>query len=866
MFAMIKLTRNIAIFFFLALVCNRLHGQKTVNAKNPVYVDNKGVLRWTKDKKEAAFFGVNYTTPFAYAYRAHKALNADLEKSIQMDVYQMARLGLDAFRVHVWDTEISDSLGNLLNNEHLRLFDFLLAELKKRKIKTIVTPIAFWGNGYPERDERTPGFSRVFGKGRATTNDTAIRAQENYLQQFFKHVNPYTKLSYQDDPDILAVEINNEPSHSGPKQGVTDYINRLALAIRNTGWTKPVYYNIAQNPWYADAVSKANIDGVSFQWYPSGLVANSEVKGNYLPHVDKYNIPFDTIPEYRNKSRMVYEFDAADILQSYMYPAMAKSFREAGMQWATQFAYDPSAIAYANTEYQTHYLNLAYTPGKAISLMIASEVFHQLPRLQSNGQYPADSVFGPFRVSYKERLSEMNAPEKFYYSSTTSSKPVNPAALKAIAGVGNSPLVEYTGTGAYFLDKIKDGVWRLEVMPDAIVIRDPFERASPSKEVVRLQYARQSMKIMLPGLNDDFSFFVLNSTDSQDNEKAINQTIHIEPGTYLIVPTLDGSYDVPQKFGNIGFKEFEAPASFSHDVVFRHQPIKEVSSGKPFTIVATIAATDSGSAVSLQVNRPGNPQPRDIAMTSKVAGIYEAEVPADLVVPGILNYRIIIRNGDDYLIYPGAIDKNPFAWDNYRYETFETWVASPNSQLMVFDPTVDRSVRTYPSFRRNFQTSYPAGDRSGQLVFRLSATDLTGDHTIGFQHFIGDKLKGRASELSSFDKIVIRSRGTTDNSERATVRLIDVNGQAYTFIIYLGKQFFDFAMPLNKLSPDSAMLLPRPYPGFQSLYFKGSNAPRVLNLADIEKIEVTMGADIPAADLNKPYGLEIESIWLDKKK
>jgi hypothetical protein len=177
------------------------------------------------------------------------------------------------------------------------------------------------------------------------------------------------------DPDVIAVELNNEPGHSGSKQDVTNYINRLVAAMRTVGWTKPLYYNIAQNPFYADAVSRADIDGVSFQWYPTGLVANQEVKGNFLPNVDHYTIPFDTIPQYRNKSKMVYEFDAADVLQSCMYPAIARSFREAGFQWATQFAYDPTALAYANTEYQTHYLNLLYTPSKAISLLNCIQSF-----------------------------------------------------------------------------------------------------------------------------------------------------------------------------------------------------------------------------------------------------------------------------------------------------------------------------------------------------------------------------------------------------------------------------------------------------------------------------------------------------------
>ncbi len=369
--------------------------------QNLVYIDKQGVLRYTSNKAEASFFGVNYTTPFAYAYRAHKALNIDLEKAIQNDVYHFARLGLDAFRVHVWDTEISDTAGNLLENEHLRLFDFLLAELKKRNIKTIITPIAFWGNGYPERDEATPGFSRYFGRGKLTTNDTAIRAQENYIRQFFKHVNPYTKLSYEDDKDIIAVELNNEPSHSNPKKGVTDYINRLAAAVKSTGWTKPVFYNISQGPYFSDAVAASVADGFSFQWYPSGLVGGQTLKGNPLPNVDVYHIPFrDTVPAFAKKALMVYEFDAADIFDSYMYPAMARSFRGAGFQWATQFAYDPMAIANSNTEYQTHYLNLAYTPSKAISMMIASEVFHRVPRMKSYGAYPADSLFDVFRVSY----------------------------------------------------------------------------------------------------------------------------------------------------------------------------------------------------------------------------------------------------------------------------------------------------------------------------------------------------------------------------------------------------------------------------------------------------------------------------------
>lgn len=129
------------------------------------------------------------------------------------DVYHFARRGFDAYRVHVWDTEISDSVGNLLQNEHLDLFDYMLAKMKARGINSILTPIAYWGNGFPEPNEHTPGFSRKYGKDACLTNEDAIKAQENYLYQFLNHVNPYTGLAYKDDPSIIAFEISNEPHH-----------------------------------------------------------------------------------------------------------------------------------------------------------------------------------------------------------------------------------------------------------------------------------------------------------------------------------------------------------------------------------------------------------------------------------------------------------------------------------------------------------------------------------------------------------------------------------------------------------------------------------------------------------------------------
>ncbi len=856
--------RYIGFLFVLTLFVDMSYAQKIKSkSSSPVYVDKEGVMRWKSNKTEASFFGVNYTTPFAYAYRAHKVLGVDLEKAIQQDVYHLARLGLDAFRVHVWDTEISDASGNLLENEHLRLYDFLLAELKKRNIKTIITPIAFWGNGYPEKDENTPGFSTVYGRRKLTTNDSAIAAQENYLKQFFQHINPYTKLTYQDDPDVIAMEINNEPSHSGAKSGVTNYINRLSAAVKSTGWSKPVFYNISQGPYYADAVAASAVDGFSFQWYPSGLVSGNTLEGNYLPNVDKYTIPFDTIPAYAKKALMVYEFDAADILQSYMYPAMARSFREAGFQWATQFAYDPMALAYANTEYQTHYLNLAYTPSKAISMLIASRVFHKVPRLKNYGTYPADSVFDVFRVSYKQSLSEMNTEAEFYYSNSTETKPANIGKLVHLAGFGSSPVVKYDGCGAYFLDKLEGGVWRLEVMPDAIHVRDPFEKASPKKEVTRIQWQTNQMQITLADLSGDFSIKPLNDDNSYSTVSKADG-FAIQPGSYLLVRKGKddslGKYDL----GPIKLNEFVAPKESSAEMFLYHEPIVEVSAGKPFSIQAKVVGIDTGS-VTLQINRLGG-QFKSIPMVRKTSYDFVAEVPLDLLTPGILNYRIVLQKGDNFSVFPGNKKENPFSWDNYDNEPWKTFVADEKGMLELFNPTHDKNVRTYPVFRRGFQPSYVTGEKPGQLILRLTAEELSNSKLMGFQYSFVEKVKGRLDELKSFDKLIVRAR--TDNAVPVKVKIALINSDALSVSssITLTSDFRDVEIPLDKLAPDSALLMPRPYPGFLPLVFKGTRSDNKLNLADAEKIEITVGPGIPSSELNKPYNLEVECIWLQKSK
>ncbi|MEO6131504.1 MAG: cellulase family glycosylhydrolase [Saprospiraceae bacterium] len=494
-----------------------------------------GIMRWAADGSEITGFGENYTVPFAYGYRAAKRMGVNLKAAIDQDVYQFARLGFDLYRVHVWDCEISDTLGNLLDNEHLELFDYLLWKLRDKGIKAIITPIAYWGNGWPEKDEPTPGFSSQYGKENCLTNPDAIKAQQNYLKQFVNHINRYTGIPYKKDPQILAFEICNEPHHKGSPEEVTIFVKKMKVAIQSTGCTKPIFYNVSHRVHLEQAYFDAGIDGGTFQWYPTGLGFQKELGGNMLPNVDKYEIPFDDVLKKNHAARFVYEFDAADMASSYMYPAMARSFRTAGMQLATHFAWDPTYTAPYNTEYNTHYINLFYAPQKALSLMICGEVFRTIPLYSEYGNYPNNTSFGPFKVSYEEKLAEMVSDEKFIYTNNTNSKPPAPENLELIAGWGNSSLVHYGGTGAYFLDKLGDGIWKLELMPDAVVVDNLFGQNSLNKIRAVLKYERHKMKLHLPGIGDQFSIESLDWRDSILYRETRNGEVELKPGTYLIL-------------------------------------------------------------------------------------------------------------------------------------------------------------------------------------------------------------------------------------------------------------------------------------------------------------------------------------------
>ena len=856
------------LFFIILIFISNAYAQKN-SSKGDAFVDKKGVMRWKKTNKEIKGFGVNYSVPFAHAYRSAKRLNVDVKKAIDNDVYHFTRLGFDLYRLHVWDTEISDTLGNLINNEHLDTFDYLLKKLKDNNINYVITPIAFWGNGWPEPDTDSPGFSHKYGKGDSLTNEDAIKAQQNYLYQFLNHVNPYTGVAYKNEPNIIAFEVSNEPHHKGDAKKVTKFVKGMVKSMRRTGTKKPIFYNISHGVHFVDAYFDAGINGGTFQWYPTGLGYGQELSGNMLPNVNDYNIPFETQIKKHKGAKLVYEFDAADIGKSYIYPAIARSFRTAGIQIGTHFAYDPTYMAYANTEYNTHYMNLIYAPQKALSLKISGEVFHEIPMYKEFGKYPANKTFDNFKVDYENDVAEYNSNEKFFYTNSTNSSPKNENSLKEIAGSENSSIVKYDGSGAYFLDKIDAGVWRLEVLPDAVWVDNLFGKNSPKKTVAVIKWNEHTMTINLKDLGKNFSLEAINN-DNNYTTLPTESTFKIKPGTYIVSKKgIEKNWDKNDAFGTNKLNDFVAPKSTVTKTWFKHDVISEVTENSEIELSAQIVSDKNIQDVTIFGFNSNNDY-FNSKMELNGNHKYVTKIPSDKVKKGFINYNIVVKTDDDKQVtYPSGKEGNLYDWDFYANKPYKIRVVSATNPIYLFDANTDVDVLVR-QWRRSFKL-VPT-DKKDEAEYQMNLDKLfypdnenlnaspIYDYT--FKHFIIHQLNERKADLKSKKELVFFGRALNEKPVKLQIALVMKDGSSFGKVIEIGTEMKEYKLSLSELKPVKTVTLPRPYPSFLPYYFEHQNNSD-FDITKVESVQFSIGPELTKEEQQEKQGIGFVKLWLE---
>src|SRR6184192_1779791 len=736
-------------------------------ANRGVYLDKQGVVRWRDTKQEVALFGANYVLPTASDYRAGGYLHADRKQMIDEDMAQFARMGWDGLRLTFWgDWEASDSAGNLIANDHLDLLDYLIARARERGIYMLFSPIQLYGANWPDAlsDSSAPGFGRRFGKARMGTDPAAIAAQVNYVHQILDHVNPYTRVALKDEPAILFIELVNEPwHHPEDPQGSIRYINALTDAVRSTGCNKLVFYNVSQDFRIAEAIRRSRAQGVTFGWYPTGLNSGHELDGNYLRSVDTF--PDMLRPELARSPRIVYEFDSPDLRTGYMYPAMARTFRAVGAQFAAMFAYDMLQTASRNLGWQTHYLNLVYTPRKAMSAIIAAEAMRRLPRLRSYGPYPENARFGDFHVSYVGDLGELVARDALLYAGSAQAAPPDRGALRRIAGCGSSPVVSYEGEGIYFLDKVRPGVWRLEVYPDAVPVRDPFEPPSRDKLVTRAISRAWPMTVRLPDLGGEFTVQpITGGPDGRGRSEA--GRFAVTPGVYVL--SASGPVDpatLPARVGQIGFTEYHAPPVDSLPPSVQPLAATEYLVGRPAELRARVVDRTPPDSVKLFIRPTAGGFYRGFTMQSAGGYLYAASVPGTALREGPYQFVVTLFRGDSSVTFPEGLHLKPTDWDYHGTASWQLDVVGPRTPLRLFEPGRDAARLAFTRI----------GDAGRRGLFRLTLSQVTGEPVFHFELpvdarsssppdytaslVVKERIGARQETMSAADELHVRLRG-----------------------------------------------------------------------------------------------------------
>ena len=899
-----------AIIVLLLLGSPLFPAQAQVMADRAVYLDNAGVIRWRDDRSEVRLFGANYVVTTASDYRAAGYVGADRKKMIDEDMAQFARMGWDGIRLTYWgDWEAADTLGNLLANDHLDLLDYLVAKARERGIYMLFSPIQLYNAKWPDAlsDTTAPGFGRRYARDVIGTDPAAIRAQVNYLRQILEHVNPYTGVAYKNEPAILFIELINEPVHHPDDiEGSVRYINTLTDAVRSTGCRKLIFYNVSQDFRISSAIVRSKAQGITFGWYPTGLNSGSELKGNYLRGVDVF--PDMLRPELARFPRIVYEFDAPDTREATMYPAMARTFRSVGTQFAAMFSYDMLATGSRNLGWQTHYLNLVYTPKKAMASIIAAEAMRRLPRMKSYGAYPENTRFGDFRISHEENLSELVSRDAFLYAGSTSSTPPAPGSLRRIAGMGSSTVVRYEGEGIYFLDRVRRGVWRLEVYPDAVPVRDPFEPPSPGKIVTRAISRAWPITIQLPDLGSEFVIEKIAGTvlsisasprhdlpggsfrSAQPGGIMIGSTdpwlsqsgrFTVTPGVYLMTSSTADIRSLPKWLGPIGLTEFHAPPADTVAPAVDVISASEFVAGQEVRVSARVVQNEAPDSVKLFIRRTAGDWYHAYWMRSAGGYRYETVVPADSLRPGPYEYVIVRYDDNAALTFPGGHPQQPWDW-NYNQVgqmgsgavgqsvSWKLNVVTAETPVTLFDPGPDANLLAFTRIGdagRRGLFSVGISPSTGRPIFHLRLPPGEGgaalqDYTASL--VVRDRVHARGESIAAAQTVALRLRGL---GARQTLHLtlMEDDGTSWTAPVTVDSSWSEPSLSLADFQVGRGVLLPQGFPG-QWNYWVGAAAGRGgagdrLRVEHIERIQLSLrpelGETTPAS-----YGVEVEWIRL----
>lgn len=470
-----------------------------------------------------SLWGVNFQTPLSWeSGRLAKVgvpitaegLNGVTDRNLDDVVKMEANL----LRCHLTPADFTDENGSLVETLWLDALDYLVCEAGKRGLYLSFAFLNHMGKDGPG--------AKWAGKGAETwlLDSAVIACTRNYMVQLLNHPNKYDGVLYKDAPQIAYWELINEPllysrediretpydslwhawlRRSGEEDNaesfsrfreerVRTYIDESVDALRTAGDRHPVCWGLNWHRFRRDnadifrgaAASRADL--VACCNYPGqDSVAQNYTRfrydltdrsfrdwfNRYAHDPDGYGWTTET--EFAGKAVVIYEFETFFNQSAWMYPCQALYFKSLRGQAATMWTYTFAEIA----EWfgGSHYLNLRTTPAKAASFIVARHIFASTPL--GTPVTMADEMKGEnWCISRSHDAAVYSDADWYCHSGETASgwSGLEPSpTVRHIRGVGDSPLVHYTGNGLYFIDIQRDSL-TVELLPDVQVVGDPF--------------------------------------------------------------------------------------------------------------------------------------------------------------------------------------------------------------------------------------------------------------------------------------------------------------------------------------------------------------------------------------------------------
>ena len=178
--------------------------RREAGADGYVRLDGKGGFR--TDSGPIKFWGTNFV------YEANFPPTREMAERVAST---LARFGFNCVRMHhmdyaghgIWEGSPDNKT---VNARKLDMLDYLIYQLKKHGIYVNINLHVLREFG-PKEGFNAPPPTQM-GKGINEIHPRMIELQKKYAKDLLTHVNPYTKLSYCEDPAIAFIELNNENS------------------------------------------------------------------------------------------------------------------------------------------------------------------------------------------------------------------------------------------------------------------------------------------------------------------------------------------------------------------------------------------------------------------------------------------------------------------------------------------------------------------------------------------------------------------------------------------------------------------------------------------------------------------------------